>query len=113
MHRVHVELSRLLGRCPRGGAARRLAPAELAPSAGGLRGGQQLLLARLDLDHDEPAPDEHRAGPGGHVADDPADQRAQPRAGERVRRQRQVAAEQEPGQPPPALGARTERAARG
>ena len=67
---------------------------------------QQLLLAALDLEHHQPTPHEHRPRPGDHVADDPRDQCAQTRGGERVRGQRHVAAEHEAGQPTPSLGPR-------
>ncbi len=73
VERIHAPAAPLAPRprLPLGGA-------RLPLRAGGGDGGEQLLLAGLDLEHHHAPPEEHRARPGGDVQDDPRDQRAQP-----------------------------------
>src|ERR1700722_10287579 len=82
--------------CRRGG--------QLAACGRRFGGRLQLLLAALDLEDHESPPHENGSGPDRHVGDEPGNQSAQAGGGDRVRRQRQIAAEHEAEQTSPALG---------
>lgn len=67
MDRIHRRL--------RAGPSARPGTARIGDPGRCLGGGQQLLLAGLDLDHHQPPPGELGTGPGNHVTDDPRHQR--------------------------------------